>query len=151
VRLLTIGYEGRSLAEYLGLLREAGCTLLCDVRRNAFSHKRGFSKRALADGCAGAGIRYEHRPGLGIASADRRGADTPAGVAALFARYRQELPGIRRRRDRRRAGIGRNRRLDLLRTGPAAVSPPPGGRRSGNRDRGGGGGPVILGSEPAPS
>jgi uncharacterized protein (DUF488 family) len=91
VRLLTIGYEGRSLAEYLGLLREAGCTLLCDVRRNAFSHKRGFSKRALADGCAGAGIRYEHRPALGIASADRRGADTPAGVAALFARYRQEL------------------------------------------------------------
>ena len=91
MRLLTIGYEGRSLEEYPGLLREAGCTLLCDVRRNAFSHKRGFSKRALAEGCAGAGIRYEHRPGLGIASADRRGVETAADVAALFARYRQEL------------------------------------------------------------
>jgi uncharacterized protein (DUF488 family) len=91
VTLLTIGYEGRSLDEYLGLLQGAGCTLLCDVRRNAFSHKRGFSKRALAAGCAGAGIRYEHRPGLGIASADRRGVETPADVAALFARYRQEM------------------------------------------------------------
>lgn len=91
MRLLTIGYEGRSLEEYLGLLRDAGCTLLCDVRRNAFSHKRGFSKRALADGCAGARIRYEHRPGLGIASADRRGVETPADVAALFTRYRQAM------------------------------------------------------------
>ena len=89
--LLTIGYEGRSLDEYLGLLRDAGCTLLCDVRRNAFSHKRGFSKRGLAEGCAGAGIRYEHRPGLGIASADRQGVETPADVAALFARYRQQM------------------------------------------------------------
>lgn len=89
--LLTIGYEGRSLDEYLALVRNAGCTLLCDVRRNAFSHKRGFSRRGLAEGCAGAGIRYEHRPGLGIASADRRGVETPADVAALFARYRQEM------------------------------------------------------------
>lgn len=89
--LLTIGYEGRSLEQYLGMLWDAGCTLLCDVRRNAFSHKRGFSKRALAEGCAGAGIRYEHLPALGIASADRRGIETPAEVAALFARYRQEM------------------------------------------------------------
>jgi uncharacterized protein (DUF488 family) len=91
VILLTIGYEGRSLQEYLGLLGAAGCTLLCDVRRNAFSHKPGFSKKALAAGCAGAGIRYEHVPALGIASADRKGVETPADVAALFARYRREM------------------------------------------------------------
>ena len=90
-RLLTIGYEGRSLDEYLELLRTQGCTLLCDVRRNAFSHKRGFSKRALAEACAGAGIRYEHVPALGIASADRKGVETPADVAALFRRYRQDM------------------------------------------------------------
>jgi uncharacterized protein (DUF488 family) len=91
VTLLTIGYEGRTLAQYLELLREAGCTLLCDVRRNAFSHKPGFSKKALAAACAGAGIRYEHLPALGIASADRKGVETPADVAALFARYRREM------------------------------------------------------------
>ena len=89
--LLTIGYEGRSLDEYLGLLRQAGCTLLCDLRRNAFSHKPGFSKKALAAACAGVGIRYEHVPALGIASADRKGVETPADVAALFARYRREM------------------------------------------------------------
>jgi uncharacterized protein (DUF488 family) len=91
VTLLTIGYEGRSLAEYLALLEGAGCTLVCDVRRNAFSRKPGFSKRALADGCAGAGIRYEHRPALGIASADRQAVETAADVAALFDRYRNEM------------------------------------------------------------
>jgi uncharacterized protein (DUF488 family) len=91
VTLLTIGYEGRSLDEYLGLLTGAGCTLLCDVRRNAFSHKPGFSKKALAAACAGAGIRYEHVPALGIASADRKGIETPADVAALFTRYRREM------------------------------------------------------------
>jgi uncharacterized protein (DUF488 family) len=91
VILLTIGYEGRSLEAYLALLCEAGCTLLCDVRRNAFSHKPGFSKKALAAACAGAGIRYEHVPALGIASADRKGVETPADVAALFARYRREM------------------------------------------------------------
>jgi uncharacterized protein (DUF488 family) len=94
VTLLTIGYEGRTLDEFLARLRDAGCTVLGDVRRNAFSRKPGFSKRPLAEGCAGAGIRYEHLPELGIASADRQRVETAADVAALFDRYRQEmLPG----------------------------------------------------------
>jgi uncharacterized protein (DUF488 family) len=90
-RLLTIGYEGLTLDDYVARLREAGCTLLCDVRRNAFSHKPGFSKKPLAAACAAAGIRYEHLPALGIASADRKGVETAADVAALFARYRSEM------------------------------------------------------------
>ena len=89
--LLTIGYEGRTREAYLALLREAGCTLLCDVRRNPFSRKPGFSKRALAVGCAAAGIRYEHLPELGIASADRKAVATPADIAALFERYRRDM------------------------------------------------------------
>jgi uncharacterized protein (DUF488 family) len=88
--LLTIGYEGRTLEAYLAALTEAGCTLLCDVRRNPFSRKPGFSKKRLAEGCAGAGIRYEHVPELGVASADRKAIDTPEALAALFARYRDE-------------------------------------------------------------
>ena len=91
--LYTIGYEGRDLETYLRVLTAAGVTLLCDVRRNPLSRKPGFSKRALALACREAGIRYEHLPELGIASADRHGVRTPAEHEALFSAYeRDALP-----------------------------------------------------------
>ena len=61
-RLSTIGYEGRTLEGYLNKLLRSSVTLLCDVRRNAFSRKYGFSKTTLAGACDGVGIRYEHLP-----------------------------------------------------------------------------------------
>ncbi len=89
-RLFSIGYEGRSLEDYLNRLLGAGVSLLCDVRRNPLSRKYGFSKRALASGCEGIGIRYEHLPQLGIASAKRRNLQTDADYASLFAEYESE-------------------------------------------------------------
>lgn len=86
----TIGYEGRSLEGYLNCLMGAGVTLLCDVRRNPLSRKYGFSKRTLASGCHGVGIRYEHLPELGIASEDRRQLATQASYDTLFATYKRE-------------------------------------------------------------
>lgn len=88
--LFTIGYEGRTQAEYLALLTGAGVTLLADVRRNPISRKKGFSKKALAEGCAAEGIRYEHLPELGIASEKRKGLATQADVDALFAEYERD-------------------------------------------------------------
>ena len=91
--LCTIGYEGRSLEGYLNRLIRDGVTLLCDVRRNAFSHKYGFSKNTLAKSCEGVGIRYEHLPELGIASEARRELHTQADYDALFEVYeRESLP-----------------------------------------------------------
>lgn len=89
--MLTIGYEGKSLDAYLTQLAGAGVSLLCDVRANPFSRKRGFSKRALAEACAAAGIRYEHLPELGIPSAERRDIGTPEQRDALFARYTRDV------------------------------------------------------------
>ena len=88
--LFTIGYEGRTQDEYLALLTGAGVTLLADVRRNPISRKKGFSKRALAEGCAAVGIRYEHLPELGIASEKRKNVATQADVDALFAEYERD-------------------------------------------------------------
>jgi hypothetical protein len=88
--LFTIGYEGRTQDEYLALLREAGVTLLADVRRNPISRKKGFSKSTLAQGCAAVGIRYEHLPELGIASEKRKNLATQADVDALFAEYERD-------------------------------------------------------------
>ena len=70
--LVTIGYEGKCLENYLNQLLRAGVTVLCDVRRNPLSRKYGFSKGTLSKACEGLGIRYEHLPQLGIASEERR-------------------------------------------------------------------------------
>ncbi len=88
--ICTIGYEGRSVENYLNHLIRDGVTLLCDVRRNPLSRKYGFSKSTLANACEGVGIRYEHLPELGIASEDRRGLELQADYDALFALYERE-------------------------------------------------------------
>jgi hypothetical protein len=86
--LATIGYEGHTLERFLNTLLQGGVTLLCDVRRNALSRKYGFSKGTLSRGCDGVGIRYEHLPQLGIASAQRQELSTQADYDVLFAQYR---------------------------------------------------------------
>jgi uncharacterized protein (DUF488 family) len=89
----TIGYEGRTLENYLNELLRSGVTVLCDVRRNPISRKYGFSRNTLAKGCEGLGIRYEHLPELGIASEQRRNLETQADYDELFADYeRESLP-----------------------------------------------------------
>jgi uncharacterized protein (DUF488 family) len=88
--LLTIGYEGKCLEDYLNQLLHAGITLLCDVRRNPLSRKYGFSKSTLSKACEGVGIRYEHLPELGIASDQRRHLETQADYDVLFEVYEEE-------------------------------------------------------------
>lgn len=63
--LCTIGYERRSLLQFLELLRGAPVDTLIDTRHRAGSRKRGFAKTALTEALAEIGIRYEHRRELG--------------------------------------------------------------------------------------
>jgi uncharacterized protein (DUF488 family) len=63
--LLTIGYEGCTIAGVLTTLKEANVSLLIDVRAVAASRKPGFSKRQLAAGLDDAGIGYIHLQRLG--------------------------------------------------------------------------------------
>ncbi|MFH0907387.1 MAG: DUF488 domain-containing protein [bacterium] len=91
--IVTIGYEGRSLENYLNELLRAGVTVLCDVRRNPLSRKYGFSKGTLGKASEDVGIRYEHLPDLGIASDQRKALNTQADYDALFETYeRTSLP-----------------------------------------------------------
>jgi uncharacterized protein (DUF488 family) len=87
--LFTIGYEGHSLESYLNTLIGAGVSLLCDVRRNPISRKYGFSKSTLSGACVGLGIRYEHLPELGIASAQRQELRTQEDYDVLFRLYEE--------------------------------------------------------------
>lgn len=89
--LYTIGYEGLSLEEYLNKLLINGVMVLCDVRKNAYSQKYGFSKAVLQSACDGVGIKYVHIPELGIESSQRQELFSQADYDILFEKYRNTV------------------------------------------------------------
>lgn len=89
--LYTIGYEGHSLEEYLNILLIRGVRVLCDVRKNAYSQKYGFSKAQLQPACDGVGIKYIHIPELGIESDQRHALNTQEDYDRLFEKYRNTV------------------------------------------------------------
>ena len=112
--LTTIGYEGRSLENYLNALLRSGVTLLCDVRRNPLSRKYGFSKGTLSKGCEGVGIRYEHLPELGIASDKRQHLQEQADYDLLFKEYEKHaLPAQTPALERIRGWVKEGERVAL--------------------------------------
>lgn len=86
-QLLTLGYQGLSLEEFLNKLIENSVSVLCDVRRNALSMKYGFSKRTLETACDGVGVNYVHFPELGIDSSRRKQLNSQADYDSLFRGY----------------------------------------------------------------
>lgn len=70
-RIATIGYEGRSIDEFVAMLVAAQVDVLVDVREQAMSRKRGFSKRAFTAAVEAADITYRHEPLLGNPKANR--------------------------------------------------------------------------------
>lgn len=85
--LFTIGYEGISFEEYLKRLIINDVHVLCDVRKNAYSQKYGFSKAPLQKACEGIGVKYVHVPQLGIESEKRQELNTQADYDRLFDEY----------------------------------------------------------------
>lgn len=64
-RLVSIGYEGRSVEELISYLLAEGVDVLVDVRLNPISRKPGLSKHRLAAALAEAHIGYLHLRELG--------------------------------------------------------------------------------------
>ena len=85
--LYTIGYEGKTLDEFLGELQEAKVELLIDVRAVAASRRPGFSKTALSGALAQRGIDYLHLRPLGTPAAGRQAARAgrTAEMRAIYA------------------------------------------------------------------
>jgi uncharacterized protein (DUF488 family) len=82
----TIGYEGRSLHELLGLLQAAGVERVLDVRALPLSRRRGFSKTPLSTALAAEGIEYVH-----LRAAGNPYRDLKADITTCLARYAQHL------------------------------------------------------------
>lgn len=90
--IYTIGYEGISLEAYINKLIKNNIKLLCDVRKNPFSRKFGFSYKTLNNLLPKIGIDYVHIPQLGIESKKRQDLDNKEAYKKLFDEYKTTLP-----------------------------------------------------------
>jgi uncharacterized protein (DUF488 family) len=64
-RILTIGYEGSSLEDFITTLQLLKVDKLIDIREFAISRRKGFSKSALCEALATKRIHYQHEKNLG--------------------------------------------------------------------------------------
>lgn len=88
----TIGYEGRSLDDFLAALKRAAVERVVDVRALPLSRKKGFSKNALARALEGVGIGYVH---LREAGNPFRGGDhDTAARLASYAAHLDDRPEV---------------------------------------------------------
>jgi uncharacterized protein (DUF488 family) len=78
-KVYTIGFQRKSLSEFITLLRQAGVDALIDIRLRNTSHLSGYTKRDDLDFLLnkGFGIGYEHHPEL-------------APSAEIFDTYRED-------------------------------------------------------------
>ena len=85
--IFTIGYEGRSLEQFINHLIINDIRMLIDVRKNALSKKYGFSKSQISRACECMNIKYVHMPELGIDSEKRKDLKDAGDFFSLFNEY----------------------------------------------------------------
>jgi uncharacterized protein (DUF488 family) len=74
MRILTIGYEGTTVPEFIAALKSSGVQRVIDVRALPLSRRPGFSKSSLRAALAEAGIEYMHLKALGTPAEGRAAA-----------------------------------------------------------------------------
>ena len=89
--LFTIGYEGATLADFLRQLKNAGVSVLVDVRELPLSRRRGFSKSSLASLLEEHGIQYMHKRELGAPREIRNGLRDTGDYTTYFKRFNAYL------------------------------------------------------------
>ena len=85
--IFSIGYEGKTMEEFIGILKKAGVQLLIDVRDAPFSRKPGFSKKPLEASLQDAGIEYVGIPELGTDKSSRDAHKTDDNIAPILKEY----------------------------------------------------------------
>lgn len=89
--LFTIGYEGKTLEAFVNALLANAVSVLVDVRELPLSRKRGFSKTALSEQLAAAGIDYVHFASLGSPKDVRHKLLADGDYEAFFKAYAAHL------------------------------------------------------------
>lgn len=88
----TIGYEGKSIEEFVDILVENDVQIVVDVRELPLSRKAGFSKRGLAAALEERGIGYVHMRELGTPRAMRQQLREDGDYGAFFEEYAASTP-----------------------------------------------------------
>jgi len=91
LKVLTIGYEGAVLEDFLRTLKRSQVTLLLDVREIALSRRKGFSKTALGEALAASGIGYRHERSLGSPKEVRHQLRVDGDYRRYFRDFREYL------------------------------------------------------------
>lgn len=110
--ILTIGYEGRSVDDFILNLIKNKVAILVDVRKNPFSMKYGFSKKQISKYTGEIGIEYLHIPSLGIEGSKRKNLQ-PEDYAVLFSEYKSGLKNKENELETLRK-LGRNQKIALM-------------------------------------
>ncbi len=88
----TIGYEGKTLDEFLSVLVEAGVDRVVDVRALPLSRRKGFSKTPLGEALAAKSIEYVHLRAAGNPYRDLK--DDSERSLALYAGHLDANPDV---------------------------------------------------------
>lgn len=88
----TIGYEKKTIEQFLKLLEAKKIGTLVDVRKNPISqYKPEFSKGNLEETLKKNGIRYVHYPDLGVPSEIRRKLGETGDYDSFFEQYDENV------------------------------------------------------------
>jgi uncharacterized protein (DUF488 family) len=89
---VSIGYEGRTPAEFLALLVAHRVTKVIDVRELPLSRRKGFSKTPLSAKLRSVGIAYQHVRAAG--NPHRHLKSDTARCLALYAAHLKKHPEV---------------------------------------------------------
>ncbi len=89
--IYTIGYEGRSIDEFLRTLIQNHISTVFDVRRHAFSRNVFFRKTLLSNYLAKIGIEYVAMPQLGVERELRIKLKETRNYSEIFNLYRRKI------------------------------------------------------------
>jgi uncharacterized protein (DUF488 family) len=91
-KIVSLGYERRSIDEVLNILASHKVVKLLDIRELPLSRRKGFSKNALSAHLEEAGIQYCHIRAAG--NPHRKEKDDIKHCLRKYARYLQNNPAI---------------------------------------------------------
>lgn len=91
VEVLTAGYEGEAIDDFVARLQAAGVERVIDTRHTPLSRKRGFSKTPLRERLATVGIDYVHVREVGTPKPMRDEYRRTGDFPAMELKYERHL------------------------------------------------------------
>ncbi len=93
-KVFTIGYEGKTIDDFVGQLKKAGVKRVADVRKITSSRKRDFSKTKFSETLAKNGIEYVGMRDLGTPDDVRRFYKAGGAVEEFLRRYEKYIDTV---------------------------------------------------------